>query len=260
MPWPLMAKIALAGIGAETAAGVLNANAISDANSGNMELTYDLAKHGIQYRVEDALASNINPLVALGANTHSPSIPLQANTGLGNSLSAIGGQFHQYGNILANQPDREMQQLEKDLIAAQIFDLSGASEDALFVRKLQNNPNLPMFGQYVWWPSEAAQNAEGGIPAGMAIFGNGQEMSDYITEKAQQGLSPLEIAKSFIGLFGPNGEASGILNENGRKWLDKAHKFVKDWIQQGKDFVQEKGWFTEEIKEQPKRYTGKVKR
>lgn len=81
---------------------------ISDADRSLQEM---FAQHGIQWRVEDARRAGINPLVALGAQTH---MYQPSAIGFQSPMSALGqsmqnmGNFRQYARargLEPNQPD-----------------------------------------------------------------------------------------------------------------------------------------------------------
>jgi hypothetical protein len=182
----------LIGGGLTTASGLIGSEGAARANRRNIRFQRELAQNSVRYRVDDAIRSGINPLAALGVSTISPSVPIQSTSQpMANSLAQIGQSFNQMGQIAANHAitqDPERNNLEKQLLQAQIFDLQGQNKDALFTKKLQNNPNLPKYGEMVWWPTEAAQNAEGMIPGGMVLFGNTEEFINYIGSQMRKNL------------------------------------------------------------------------
>jgi uncharacterized protein YnzC (UPF0291/DUF896 family) len=57
--------------------GIVNAGAQRDTNAANVAMQKEFAQKGIQWKVNDAKAAGVHPLAALGAQTHSPNIPLQ---------------------------------------------------------------------------------------------------------------------------------------------------------------------------------------
>ena len=53
---------------------------VAEANEKNREMQYDFAQHGIQWKVQDAMAAGLHPLSALGAVTPGASPSFQAFT------------------------------------------------------------------------------------------------------------------------------------------------------------------------------------
>jgi len=82
---PVAALGTVASIGGD----LLNANAQKQANEANIQQQRDFARHGIQWRVNDAKAAGIHPLYALGAQTPSFS-PSSQPVSYGDSLSRMG--------------------------------------------------------------------------------------------------------------------------------------------------------------------------
>lgn len=52
--------------------GQMSSSSTEEANIANVNMQYDFAKHGVQWRVDDAKRSGLHPLAAIGANTNSP--------------------------------------------------------------------------------------------------------------------------------------------------------------------------------------------
>ena len=88
MPWPMIVA------GVASAAGSYLANR-QQRYAGNSEALWnnallarqeyqnqkEFAQHGLRWKVEDAKQAGINPLVALGASTHSPSASIGSSSG-----------------------------------------------------------------------------------------------------------------------------------------------------------------------------------
>lgn len=88
----------------------------------NIAAQQDFAKHGVQWKVEDARAAGINPLVALGANTSSFS-NIAGSNDLGQGISAAGQNIARAA--MANQADVvKAKDLEMKLLEAKIANVN----------------------------------------------------------------------------------------------------------------------------------------
>lgn len=92
MPLSLGAGLAI-GAGAQLLGGVLANKAIKDTNAQNYAMNKEFAQHGIRWKVADAKAAGIHPLAALGTQTNSPTVALQADDQMGQAMSATGQQI-----------------------------------------------------------------------------------------------------------------------------------------------------------------------
>ncbi|AXH77576.1 MAG: DNA pilot protein [Microviridae sp.] len=81
--------VAALGTAASIGGDLLNAKAQTDANKANIQQQRDFARHGIQWRVQDAKSAGVHPLYALGAQTPSFS-PSSQPVSYGDSLSRMG--------------------------------------------------------------------------------------------------------------------------------------------------------------------------
>jgi len=108
--------------------GMISANEAQEAqkevNNQNIALQREFAQHGIRWKVEDAKAAGIHPLVGLGAQTHS----FSANLGTGPTAD-LSGMGQDLGRAIAStgsQSDRDMATLQ---IQGAKLDLEGKALD-----------------------------------------------------------------------------------------------------------------------------------
>lgn len=130
--WPAI----LAGVGGSILGGILNNNAqnkATDANTQvnreNQELQKEFAQQGLRWKVADAKAAGINPLVALGAQTASfspASIGSTPNTSMGDTMSNIGQDVSRAMSATRTSDERTIAQL--NVQGAQL-DLQGKALD-----------------------------------------------------------------------------------------------------------------------------------
>ena len=139
-----MTGAALIGGGASLAGGLLGSSAAKKANSRNIRMQKYFARHGIKMRVQDAKEAGINPLVALGAQTHSftPSM-VGGEDALGSTLKSMGQDITRAGLKQMSQSERHMSQkiaeqnvkrgeLQNELLSTQIQQ----------IRSSMNNPSF----------------------------------------------------------------------------------------------------------------------
>lgn len=79
----------ISGIGG-LAGALINQSANRKANHENQAMQKEFATEGIRMRVEDAKAAGIHPLYALGAQTYTPTIGVQASTAMGDAVANMG--------------------------------------------------------------------------------------------------------------------------------------------------------------------------
>ncbi len=88
----------------------------NDINQKFNQQQYDLARHSIQYRVQDAKEAGIHPLYALGAQTMSSSgIASRPNTALGDGLHRMSQDFN---DVVRNNDIRS--KLSNELLTSQV--------------------------------------------------------------------------------------------------------------------------------------------
>lgn len=116
------------------------------ANRENAQMQKEFAQHGIRWKVEDARQAGINPLVALGAQTHSYS-PSTMDAGpdnsMGNALSSMGQDVSRAMMAKATPEERSLQTFQ---IASAKLDLEGKAIDnqirAAQLKKM-TGPSMP---------------------------------------------------------------------------------------------------------------------
>lgn len=120
------------GAGASLAGGLINARATRQANNANMQMQREFATSGIRMRVADANAAGIHPIYALGAPTMSPSVQVQANTGLGDAMGQMGQNISRAASAVTTIDEKqaqlldtqiEHQRLQNQMLGIQIGDL-----------------------------------------------------------------------------------------------------------------------------------------
>ena len=74
---PVAAIGTIGAVGSDLYEGHQNRKAQEEANQQNIAMQKEFAQQGIQWKVEDARRAGINPLTALGAQTHTPSMAIQ---------------------------------------------------------------------------------------------------------------------------------------------------------------------------------------
>lgn len=110
---------------------IINSNAQRDANQKNYEMQKEFAQNGIRWRMADAMAAGIHPLVAMGAQTHSPSPSYVADNNVGNAVSNMGQDISRAVAATQSNDEREYTklmstlalqnaQLRNDLLRSQI--------------------------------------------------------------------------------------------------------------------------------------------
>lgn len=92
MALSLGAGLALSA-GANLLGGLMGSKSTKDANAQNYAMNKEFAQHGISWKVADAKRAGIHPLAAIGAQTNSPSVALQADDSMGQAVSATGMQI-----------------------------------------------------------------------------------------------------------------------------------------------------------------------
>lgn len=185
---------ALIGGGAAIINGLMNRDSVSAANEANAEAAKvniqkqeEFAKKGIGWKVQDAYASGVHPLYALGANTNSfspVSVGAVPDTSMGDALGSMGQNI---GNAVMRshtQADRQ-------------FDAAMKMEQ-LKNAKLQN---VLLEGQItaINKPQNPPLPSNSGLPGSLTGQGQGDA---YVLEK------PLSRTHSAPGL--PNQEVGHV--------------------------------------------------
>lgn len=86
----------------------------------NRQLQMDFAKHGIRWRVQDAIRAGVHPLYALGANLPSYSPVEIGGQGRGDEFREMGQALERAFSATASQEERLQQQLELDVLRSTI--------------------------------------------------------------------------------------------------------------------------------------------
>lgn len=112
---------ALISAGANLLGGMLNRNAQSDFNSQQLafgreqlDMQREFAKHGIQWKVEDAQAAGLHPLAALGAQTSSPSAVSVGGEAPKFDFGSLGQDLGRAAKAMQGQQAREAVDQEKE--------------------------------------------------------------------------------------------------------------------------------------------------
>lgn len=92
----------------------------------NVALQKEFAQHGIRWKVEDAKAAGIHPLVGLGAQTHSAAPVSVGGSPQPSSLASMGQDVGRAIMATQNQQDRQLAQLS---IQGAQLDLEGKALD-----------------------------------------------------------------------------------------------------------------------------------
>lgn len=112
--------------------GVMANNAAKDLQASNIANQLAFAKHGIQWKVEDAKRAGVHPLFALGANTSSFS-NVTGDNSLGTGISEAGQNLGRAVSAMGNQEERAIQleslkaNLEKQKLENTILGMEAAS-------------------------------------------------------------------------------------------------------------------------------------
>lgn len=121
----------LISAGASLLGGLFGSKSQSKANEANIRLQKDLARKGIQWRVEDANKAGIHPLYALGTPTATPGPLAVGDTSLGQGIANAGQDIGRAVSAYGTKADRKAQSalaalqieragLENQLLASQI--------------------------------------------------------------------------------------------------------------------------------------------
>lgn len=121
----------LISAGASLLGGLFGSKSQSKANEANIRLQKDLARKGIQWRVEDANKAGIHPLYAIGAPTATPGPLAVGDTSLGQGIANAGQDIGRAVTAYGTKADRQTQTalsalqieragLENQLLASQI--------------------------------------------------------------------------------------------------------------------------------------------
>lgn len=105
----------------------------SDIAYRNAEMQREFAQQGVRWRVEDARAAGVSPLVALGAQTHSFAPSMVGDTSSGSAMASMGQNIMRAVDSTRTQSEREEkalelrlenQSLQNDLLRLQIQNAS----------------------------------------------------------------------------------------------------------------------------------------
>lgn len=121
----------LISAGASLLGGLFGSKSQSKANEANIRLQKDLARKGIQWRVEDANKAGVHPLYAIGAPTATPGPLAVGDTSLGQGIANAGQDIGRAVSAYGTKADRKSQAalsalqieragLENQLLASQI--------------------------------------------------------------------------------------------------------------------------------------------
>lgn len=142
------------GIVANVAGPLLNYHAQKEANQinkdnaqRNIEKQEEFAKHGLRWKVQDALAAGISPLAALGASgaAFAPvHVGAEANTALGDGLQSMGQNISRAVAATSTQEEKTLSTLRLQSLQ---LDLEGKALDnqirASQLRQLNTGPAFP---------------------------------------------------------------------------------------------------------------------
>lgn len=131
----LLNKIGIGNIfnaGAQILGGVMSDRSTSRQNAQNVAYQKEFAQKGVQWKVEDAKKAGLHPLFALGANTTSFAPNPVTGSATGDAI-ARGAS-----NIVKSMSQKKMNQLQTDLVEAQIQESRSRSIAALAQAKATN--------------------------------------------------------------------------------------------------------------------------
>ena len=175
----------------QVAGAIIGGNSTSSANSANIGMNYDFAKNGIQWRVEDAKKAGIHPLAALGAQTHSPSIGVMADTSVAQGVSAAAQSL----------AARKQNDLQSQLLEAQIqTQKAAAAKDAAEAEKIASDAALAKMPGYTLGQQihkatidKVVENAASQNAFNATRLSNlsGQLSEDWLGELGGQAIAPL---------------------------------------------------------------------
>lgn len=135
----------LISAGANLIGGLIGNKNQREINETNVDVSREYAQSGIQWRVADAKAAGIHPLVALGSN-YQPSAPISVgSSALPDAFSSMGQSLGRAADSVLTREERnkktqldaltlERASLENELLRSQISTVNRA-----------NNPTLPSF-------------------------------------------------------------------------------------------------------------------
>lgn len=133
-----------AGLGA--AGGYMSGQRSQSQADANMYMQLQFAKHGLQWKVEDAKKAGIHPLYALGAPTHSFSPVSLGGDDLGSGLSRAGQDISR--SLMATATGRERSDAYTDAVKVLSLRRLGLENDLLSSQIAKTNqagqpPGLP---------------------------------------------------------------------------------------------------------------------
>lgn len=227
---PLVTGAIIAG-GAGLIGGWLNSEAQSNAansndriNQRNAELQREFAQNGVRWKVADAHAAGIDPLVALGAQTHSfapQSIGAAPDTSWGDSLSNMGQDVSRAVAAGKTTEERAVQALQ---VQGMKLDLEGKALDNQ-IRASQLN-KLKSVGPAI--PSNLPSGASGTLIPGQA--------NAYVTKPAEiTASSPDNLARQAGA-----GASYGLVRNDDNSFSVVPSKDVKEAIED--NLIQETLW------------------
>lgn len=137
---------ALAGAAISTIGNLFGGSSASKAteaaNRANIAMQMAFAKNAIQWKTEDAKKAGIHPIYALGAPTMSPSVAIQADTGMADAMSRSGQDIGRAVEATMNAPDRLYAKTAQALTLKRM-----GLENDILAQKLAagNQPGIPPF-------------------------------------------------------------------------------------------------------------------
>lgn len=206
----------LLGVGGSMLSDSSNRRATANANRQNIEFQKEFAKHGIQWKVEDAKQAGIHPLAALGAQTVSF------------SPSVVGHQSDKYKSM-----GSDLGKMVKDIYSRSKSDelldkaIKVATLSSLTERN-QNDGKKPNQGNIEVQPARPTAMGQEGFEAGInPVFRYGMYPNGWI--------API-----------PTQDVSELISEgsNPIKW-----RYWRDWAtNSGRDIENYRAYSTEEAK------------
>lgn len=149
MPDPISTGAAIlggAGIGAaaDLLGGLVGRDENRRATDRSIEAQREFAKHGIQWRVEDAKAAGLHPLYALGASTSGPSVSVMDDP-LGRSISSAGQNVSRAVAATSTSSERAMRELQLEIAKFQAQKSGFEAAQARIEAERSLRPSTPGF-------------------------------------------------------------------------------------------------------------------
>lgn len=140
---PVVGSIIEAGAG--LLGGALGSDAMEKANKKNLNFQKDLATHGIRYRVEDAKAAGLHPLVGAGVMPHLGSAGSAPNTAFPDALGKAGSDIGRAIARSKTEDERQQAKLNRFKTEAEIKNIETHSRllESQINERTQEQPPFP---------------------------------------------------------------------------------------------------------------------